>query len=134
MKRYLPIIIALIVLAIIIGIIIYFSKDKKPPNKEEVKEELIKAKVATTFPLRKGSSGPAVGAVQAYLNTDNSFYDCVKVDRKIAIYKTKEGDKKLWPVEEDDSFGEQTRQALIRCYSTEQVTEEDYDNLIGKLG
>ena len=77
---------------------------------------------------------PAVGAIQSYLNTDNSFYDCIKVDRKIAIYKTKEGDKKLWPVEEDDSFGEQTRQALIRCYSTEQVTEEQYDNIISKLG
>ena len=134
MQKILPYLGLILVAIIIIGLIIYFSQDKKP-NPDDVKEELVKAKAAVvSWPLKKGSSGPAVGAVQSYLNTDDSFYDCAKVDREKAIYKTKEGDKKLWPVGVDDSFGEQTRQALIRCYSTEQVTEEQYDNIISKLG
>ncbi len=135
MQKILPYLGLILVAIIIIGLIIYFSQKDKPPKAKVVKEELIKAKAAVTqWPLRKGSSGSAVGAIQSYLNTDNSFYDCSKVDRTKAIYKTLEGDKKLWPVEVDDDFGEQTRQALIRCYSTEQVTEEQYDNLISKLG
>ncbi len=135
MQKILPYLGLILVAIIIIGLIIYFSQKDKPPKPEKVKEELIKAKTAVTqWPLRKGSSGSAVGAIQNYLNTDNSFYDCAKVDRTKAIYKTTEGDKALWPVKVDDDFGEQTRQALIRCYSTEQVTEEQYDNLISKLG
>ena len=64
MNKYLPYLGLALVLIIIIYLVIYFSQDKTPPR-QEVKKELERAKAEVSqWPLRKGSSGPAVGAVQ----------------------------------------------------------------------
>ena len=124
----------ILMVILILAVVLFFVLRKSPKDKA-LKEELEKAKAvaSVSFPLTKGDNNSAVGAVQKYLNSKSSEYDCPKVNRETSIYKTAAGDKKLFPVGIDNSFGEQTYQALIRCYNVSQVSREQYDNLIAKL-
>lgn len=130
MKKYLPIIIAVLIIAIIIFLgWKYLGWFKKDPSKEDTKKTLEEAKGGVSWPLKSGSTGPAILAIQKYVNSPYSEFECMGKARENVMYKG----KKLFPLKEDSAWGGATTKAIGYCYRTDEVTETQYDDLINKL-
>lgn len=111
--------------ALITAAVVLYLWTKEDKEKETIKEgkttNRLDADGNPIFPLKNGSRGDEVLALQKYLNNSES---CKQ--KAVQVANPNARMKPLFPLDEDGIFGDKTESILTQCFGSPQVSEENY--------